>query len=329
MLPGLRFFAVATVLTLALLTFGVGAAALLRATHQVAGLPWQPPQPVLFVGHREAATPTLSLLRIEPQPDEPATAAADDEMPMTTPPAAAGADDGAGTVADMPAGPADAKTGAVAAKAEFPAPPEPVVRDATADVLAALPPAAATAEPAAPRVAEPATSEESGAGSRRTPDEEAASLPVPVVADAPPTTTATAWQADAVMQTAALPEPASAPEPETVAATPADMPDISGTPDVPADAQPWASITAPDSVEAVPGAVVAHPPLPRERPSDREIAARKAAAIAATQRARAAAARRRQAAMRPPAPAAPPQPRPFASPFGQQFGAPPAFTPGR
>jgi hypothetical protein len=66
MLPGFRFVLAAIVLSLSVLVFGLGAAALLRAAHeQFASIPSRrvPPEPV-FVQHNEP--PTLALLRVEP-----------------------------------------------------------------------------------------------------------------------------------------------------------------------------------------------------------------------------------------------------------------------
>ncbi|MBR1230525.1 hypothetical protein [Bradyrhizobium sp. AUGA SZCCT0182] len=68
MLPGFRFLFAAIVLSMSVLVFGLGAAALLRASHeQFASLPSRrpPPEPV-FVRQNEAPVPTLALLRVEP-----------------------------------------------------------------------------------------------------------------------------------------------------------------------------------------------------------------------------------------------------------------------
>jgi hypothetical protein len=66
MLPGFRFLLAAIVLSLSILVFGLGAAALLRAAHEeFASIPSRraPPEPV-FAQQNEA--PTLALLRVEP-----------------------------------------------------------------------------------------------------------------------------------------------------------------------------------------------------------------------------------------------------------------------
>jgi hypothetical protein len=81
MLPGFRFLFAAVVLSLSILVFGLGAAALLRAAHeQFASLPSRraPAEPV-FTRQNDAPLPTLALLRFDPPavektPDVPAAA---------------------------------------------------------------------------------------------------------------------------------------------------------------------------------------------------------------------------------------------------------------
>jgi hypothetical protein len=72
MLPGLRFLFAATVLTMSILIFGLGAAALLRAAHEeVASAPSRRVMPeTIFAAPSETARPTLALLRVEPPPVE-------------------------------------------------------------------------------------------------------------------------------------------------------------------------------------------------------------------------------------------------------------------
>lgn len=68
MLPGFRFLFAAIVLSTSILVFGVGAAALLRATHeQAVAIPsWRTgPQDQAFA---QAPTPVLAVLRAEPMP---------------------------------------------------------------------------------------------------------------------------------------------------------------------------------------------------------------------------------------------------------------------
>jgi len=97
MLPGFRFLFTAIVLSMSILVFGLGAAALLRAAHEeFASMPSRraPPEPV-FAQPSEAPAPTLALLRFDPPvaekdnvpvaaaPDEPAADAAPPTEPAT------------------------------------------------------------------------------------------------------------------------------------------------------------------------------------------------------------------------------------------------------
>ena len=87
MLPGFRFLVAAIALSLSILVFGLGAAALLRAAHeQFASIPARraPPEPV-FAQPSEPAVPTLALLRVDPA----AAAKAPIDLPTTSEPAAA------------------------------------------------------------------------------------------------------------------------------------------------------------------------------------------------------------------------------------------------
>jgi hypothetical protein len=68
MLPGFRFLFAAIVLSMSVLIFGLGAAALLRAAHEeFANLPSRraPPEPV-FARLNDDPPPTLALLRVDP-----------------------------------------------------------------------------------------------------------------------------------------------------------------------------------------------------------------------------------------------------------------------
>ncbi|WFU27208.1 hypothetical protein QA649_13660 [Bradyrhizobium sp. CB1717] len=75
MLPGFRFLFAAIVLSTSILVFGLGAAALLRATHEqyVSNPSWRNgPQEQVFAQASEPAQPVLAALRAEPEPAEPA-----------------------------------------------------------------------------------------------------------------------------------------------------------------------------------------------------------------------------------------------------------------
>jgi hypothetical protein len=72
MLPGFRFLFAAIVLSLSILVFGLGAAALLRAAHEeFASTPsWRAAPETMFAQQSEAARPTLTMLRVDPPAEE-------------------------------------------------------------------------------------------------------------------------------------------------------------------------------------------------------------------------------------------------------------------
>lgn len=78
MLPGLRFLFVAIVLSMSMLIFGLGAAALLRSAHEeFASLPNRRAQPEpVFAQPVETTRPTLALLRVDTPSEQPAPNAA-------------------------------------------------------------------------------------------------------------------------------------------------------------------------------------------------------------------------------------------------------------
>jgi len=87
MLPGIRFLLAAIVLSLSVLIFGLGAAALLRAAHEeVANIPTRRvmAEPV-FAQQTEPLPPTLALLRVEPAQPEKATETPLAAMPSREP----------------------------------------------------------------------------------------------------------------------------------------------------------------------------------------------------------------------------------------------------
>src|SRR5205085_12283672 len=66
MLPGFRFLFAAILLSMSILIFGLGAAALLRAAHEeVASIPTRRSLPEPVFAQSEPAAPTLALLRVE------------------------------------------------------------------------------------------------------------------------------------------------------------------------------------------------------------------------------------------------------------------------
>jgi hypothetical protein len=71
MLPGFRFLFAATVLTISMLIFGLGAAALLRAAHeQFASIPSRRSLPEVMFTQQSDDRPTLAILRVEPSVDD-------------------------------------------------------------------------------------------------------------------------------------------------------------------------------------------------------------------------------------------------------------------
>src|SRR5260370_5502095 len=87
MLPGFRFLFAAIVLSMSMLVFGLGAAALLRAAHEeFASTPsWRAAPETKFAQPSEATGPTLAMLRADP-PD--AEQKASDNVPAAAEPAA-------------------------------------------------------------------------------------------------------------------------------------------------------------------------------------------------------------------------------------------------
>src|SRR5258708_28055547 len=68
MLPGFRFLFAAIVLSMSILFFGLGAAALLRAAHEEFAInpSWRALPETRFAQQSEAPTPTLAMLRVDP-----------------------------------------------------------------------------------------------------------------------------------------------------------------------------------------------------------------------------------------------------------------------
>lgn len=86
MLPGFRFLFAAIMLSMSILVFGLGAAALLRAAHEefASNPSWRAPPEAMFAQQAEAPGPVLALLRIEPPA---ATPKAPDSVPAVAAPA--------------------------------------------------------------------------------------------------------------------------------------------------------------------------------------------------------------------------------------------------
>jgi hypothetical protein len=84
MLPGFRFLFAAIVLSMSVLVFGLGAAALLRAAHETfASTPsWHTSPETTFARQGDASRPVLSMLRVDP----PIAEKAPDNAPAVTAP---------------------------------------------------------------------------------------------------------------------------------------------------------------------------------------------------------------------------------------------------
>jgi hypothetical protein len=99
MLPGFRFLFAAIVLSISMLIFGLGAAALLRAAHEeFASSPSRRPPPETLFAQRSDAAPTLAMLRAEPSAadekamDPPITDHVQDQPAIVSTPAESGPD---------------------------------------------------------------------------------------------------------------------------------------------------------------------------------------------------------------------------------------------
>jgi hypothetical protein len=95
MLPGLRFLFAAIILSMSILVFGLGAAALLRAAHEefASNPSWHATPETMFTQQAEATRPVLAMLRID-------TPAADQPTSDNAPAAAAPAEQVAATPAE-------------------------------------------------------------------------------------------------------------------------------------------------------------------------------------------------------------------------------------
>jgi hypothetical protein len=158
MLPGFRFLFAAVVLSMSILIFGLGAAALLRAAHdQFASIPSRRalPEPVFaqqpaFTQPSEAPAATLAMLRVEPPvvekaPEGPATAA----IAALVEPAPEA----------VPVPPVETEQLA-ALRVDVPTPPEAVKPETVKPEMATTPEPAPPAEAAPAQAGTPAAAEE-------------------------------------------------------------------------------------------------------------------------------------------------------------------------
>jgi hypothetical protein len=108
MLPGLRFIAATIVLSISILIFGFGAAALLRASHEeFANLKTvRPTQPQVFAQAIEREQPTITLMQVETVAEQPPP----QDIGLTASENAKTAQDNAKIASIDPQGTAEAKT---------------------------------------------------------------------------------------------------------------------------------------------------------------------------------------------------------------------------
>lgn len=179
MLPGFRFLFAAILLSTSILVFGLGAAALLRATHQqyVSNPSWRNgPQEQVFAQVPEPAQPVLAVLRAEPEIAPAPAPSLRDRVPTIGLPASgpeqvaaltAEADPEPQVTEAAPPAPEPAKPETMT-EAEAPAPTDTLTQ---ADTTASIPDAKPDSQPAAVATAsEPAPVDPSAALASSAPD---------------------------------------------------------------------------------------------------------------------------------------------------------------
>ena len=231
MLPGFRFLFAAIVLSISMLVFGLGAAALLRAAHEefASNPSWHAVPEAMVAQQGEAARPVLAMLRVEPRPAEPK---ASDNVP------AAAAEPAA--IAPPPAGPEQiaALKPEQAAPAEAAKPDTPVTESPAHSEAAAPAPADA---PAAAGDTKTATS--AAAHDKIVSTEPAAEQPPPN--EAPPATSEPAQSEPATLEPAT-----SLPAASEQASTPASpQADVASTKIATLGGPPVTVASAPDKSE--------------------------------------------------------------------------------
>jgi hypothetical protein len=205
MLPGFRFLFAATVLSMSILVFGLGATALLRAAHEeFASTPsWHAsPEPV-FAQPAETTGPVLAMLRVEPPATEEKALEAPDQAPTAAAPAEQPATSTTSAEPEVAAKPADPELTATPVEREAtakPVEPEVTVVPAEPEGTAALPPENSSQ----PETAKPDT---------RVAESPAQQEPAPAQTVAPAA-------ADETKMSAAVSEQSSTPASEAAAAAP-------------------------------------------------------------------------------------------------------------
>jgi hypothetical protein len=206
MLPGFRFLFAAIALSMSIMVFGLGAAALLRAAHETfASTPsWHASPETSFAQQSEASRPVLSMLRVDPPIAEkaPNNAPAVTAPPVVAEPAATGPTPSPEQATTTPA-PSEPEHVAALQPADSPTPatakPDvPVAENPPQDQAAPAQDEAAAPQAAAPVAAADETKVAATAATEQAPPP--ASEPAPA-----------AEVAAAVEATPAAPEPASTP----------------------------------------------------------------------------------------------------------------------
>ncbi len=200
MLPGFRFLFAAIVLSMSILVFGLGAAALLRAAHEqfVSNPSWHVAPETMFAQQREATQPVLAMLHAEP------AAAEREKAPDQVPAPAAPAEQATSVAvpsepAAVAAAPAESEATA-AMKTEQPSPAEVAKPEAPGSQNSSqseTAPALAKADaPVSPDPPAPAAESKIAATEQASPPANeaapAASEPAPAASEAPDQTSAAA-----------------------------------------------------------------------------------------------------------------------------------------
>jgi hypothetical protein len=206
MLPGLRFLFAAIVLSMSVLVFGLGAAALLRAAHEeFASIPLRraPPETVFAQPH-EAATPVLATLRVDPpaaEPNAPADKASENipvaapAEPEATATAPAEPERTAALTPDDSSPPATEKPEITLT--ETPAPSEAAPAQADASAPAPTDEIKIAATPEVPPISEVAPAASEQAGAPASPETDLASMKIATLGGPPVTVAPPAQTADA------------------------------------------------------------------------------------------------------------------------------------
>jgi hypothetical protein len=162
MLPGLRFLFVAIVLSMSMLIFGLGAAALLRSAHEeFASLPNKRAQPEpVFAQPVETTRPTLALLRVDALPEQitPDRPAAPSAATLPEPPSLSAAEPAKAADSDKTAAEPDTVVAALPSEEKVKSADQPAETSAPADMVARADIVAAPLETQAAADPQPAAS---------------------------------------------------------------------------------------------------------------------------------------------------------------------------